>query len=132
EASDAVVTCLPSPAAVAEVVARLLPAFRRGTVWIDMSTNDPHELVRLAELARAQGVETLEAPVTGGVDRAATGEITVLVGGDEAVFAAHREILEAAGGEIVYVGRLGSASTVKLITNLLALAHVLLIGEALM
>ena len=55
-----------------------------------MSTNDAHELQRLAALAAERGIATLECPVTGGVHRAAAGEITVIVGGDEAVFAAHR------------------------------------------
>ena len=62
-----------------------------------MSTNDPHELERLAALAAMRGVATLECPVTGGVHKAAAGEITVIVGGDEAVFAAHRAVLEAMG-----------------------------------
>ena len=55
-----------------------------------MSTNDKHELERLAALLAERGIATLECPVTGGVHHAAAGEITVIVGGDEAVFAAHR------------------------------------------
>jgi 3-hydroxyisobutyrate dehydrogenase-like beta-hydroxyacid dehydrogenase len=134
-ASDAVVTCLPSPAAVADVVAGpdgLLEGLRPGSTWIDSGTNDLHELRRLAALAARQGVETLEAPVTGGVHLAATGEITVIVGGDEAVAAAHWALFEAMGGSVFRVGPLGSASALKVITNLLAFIHLVADGEALM
>ena len=70
---------------MASVVAEeggVLEALAPGGTWIDMSTNDSHELQRLATLAAAKGIETLEAPVTGGVHRAAAGMITVLVGGE--------------------------------------------------
>jgi 3-hydroxyisobutyrate dehydrogenase len=134
-ASDTVITCLPSPGAVTEVVAGpdgLLTGFAAGGTWIDMSTNDRHELLRLAALAREHGVATLEAPVTGGVHKAAAGEITVLVGGDEDVFARHLELLRALGGEVFHIGPLGSASVIKVITNMLAFVHLVAAGEALM
>ena len=82
---DTVITCLPSPAAVTRVVAGeagILAGLRRGGTWIDCSTNDLHELKRLAGLAAVEGIQCLEAPVTGGVHKAASGDITVLVGGE--------------------------------------------------
>src|SRR5262249_29500502 len=112
---DTVFTCLPSPAAAAAVVEELPGAPRPGSRWIDSSTNDRHQIERLATLLRPHGVETLEAPLTGGVHRAETGEITVLVGGDERVFESRRPLLEAIGGEVLYVGPLGSASAMKVI-----------------
>lgn len=135
EAADCVLTCLPSPAAVADVVAGpdgVLAGLRPGGTWIELSTNDAHEVARLAALAAERGVTTLECPVTGGVHKAAAGEITVLAGGDEAVFAAHRELLEAIGGRVIHVGPLGSASVVKVITNMLAFVNLVAVGEALM
>jgi 3-hydroxyisobutyrate dehydrogenase len=134
-AADSVFTCLPSPAAVAAVVTGpdgILAGFGRGGTWIDMSTNDRHELARLAALAAERGVACLEAPVTGGVHKAAAGEITVLVGGDAAVFATHRAALEAMGGQVFHMGPLGSASIIKVITNMLAFIHLVAAGEALM
>ncbi len=133
--SDSVFTCLPSPRAVDEVVSGesgLLGGMRAGGTWIDSSTNDPRELRRLAALATAVGVNCLEAPVTGGVHLAASGEITVLVGGDEEVYAAHLPAFEAIGGRVFHVGPLGSASTIKVITNMLAFVHLVAAGEALM
>jgi 3-hydroxyisobutyrate dehydrogenase len=135
QASDCVITCLPSPRAVSEVVAGaggVLDGLRAGGTWIDMSTNDPHELERLAALASERGVATLECPVTGGVHKAATGEITVIAGGDSAVFATHLGVLEAMGSPVLHVGALGKASIIKVITNMLAFVHLVALGEALM
>ena len=122
--ADVVITCLPSPSAVAVVVERddgMLSSLRRGSTWIDMSTNDKHELLRLAAVAQANGVSTLEAPVTGGVHLAASGEITIIVGGDPDVAGSHMPLLRAMGRRIFHVGPLGSASDMKVITNMLAL-----------
>jgi 3-hydroxyisobutyrate dehydrogenase len=133
--ADAVLTCLPSPAVVAEVVAGefgVLSALRPGATWIDMSTNDRRELLRLADVAAERGVATLEAPVTGGVHLAASGEITVIVGGDPEVVAAHMPLFEAMGGKVFHVGPLGRASDLKVITNMLAFIHLVACGEALM
>jgi 3-hydroxyisobutyrate dehydrogenase len=133
--SDCVITCLPSPRAVVEVVIGpdgILEGLRPGGTWIDMSTGDRHELLRLAGLAAEKGVVTLDAPVTGGVHKAAEGEITVLVGGDDEAFAAHLPLLLALGGAVFHIGPLGSASVIKVITNMLAFIHLVAVGEALM
>ena len=129
---DAVITCMPSPKATAAVLEGVLAGLPAGSTWIEMSTNGPEEIRRFAALAAERGIATLEAPVTGGVHRAAAGEITVLVGGDDALFQAHRPALQAMGGEIVHMGPLGSAAVIKVITNMLAFVHLVASGEAMM
>jgi 3-hydroxyisobutyrate dehydrogenase len=132
---DAVITCLPSPAVSERVLTGedgLLAGLTQGSTWIEMSTNDQDAILRLACLAAERGVATLEAPVTGGVHKAASGEITVIVGGDAQVFATHRPALAAMGGALFHVGPLGSASVIKVITNMLAFIHLVAAGEALM
>jgi 3-hydroxyisobutyrate dehydrogenase len=129
---DALVTCMPSPKATSAVLDEVLPVLARGATWIEMSTNGPDEVRTFANRAAEHGVAMLEAPVTGGVHRAATGEITVLVGGDGALFRAHRAALRAMGGEIIHMGPLGSAATIKVITNMLAFVHLVASGEAMM
>ena len=129
---DAVVTCLPSPAASAAVLEQILPNLKTGGTWIEMSTTEQTEIERISRLAAARGIATLEAPVTGGVHRAAAGEITVLVGGDRAVYETHAPALRAMGGEIFYMGELGKACVIKVITNMLAFIHLVAAGEALM
>ena len=134
-ASDAVITCLPSPTVSEKVLCGrdgILAGFRSGGVWIEMSTLGRDEILRLAAKAAEKGIATLEAPVTGGVHRAAAGEITVLAGGDKALFETHRPALEAMGGEIFHMGPLGSAAVIKVITNMLAFIHLVAAGEALM
>jgi 3-hydroxyisobutyrate dehydrogenase len=133
--ADAVFTCLPSPAASRAVVAGpngVLEGLAKGACWIEMSTNDRDEILALAETARAKGIATLEAPVTGGVHKAAEGAITVLVGGDEALYEKHRPAFEAMGGTVLHMGALGDAAIIKVITNMLAFIHLVATGEALM
>jgi 3-hydroxyisobutyrate dehydrogenase len=133
--ADAVITCLPSPAVAAQVVAGehgVLSSLRPGATWIEMSTTDRNEVQRLAALAAERGVATLEAPVTGGVHLAATGEITVILGGDADVAEAHMPLFRSMGGRIFHVGQLGRASDLKVITNMLAFVHLLACGEGLM
>jgi 3-hydroxyisobutyrate dehydrogenase len=134
ETADTVITCLPSPAAVAAVMTAadgILAGLGPGGTWIEMSTNDLNEVKRLAALAADKGVACLEAPVTGGVHKAAEGEITVLVGGDKAVYEKHQPAFQAMGGTVIYMGPLGSASVIKVITNMLAFIHLVAAGEAL-
>ena len=135
KASDTVFTCLPSSKAVSTVVSAangVLAGLAAGGTWIDMSTNDREETIRLAALLAAKGVAALEAPVTGGVHKAAAGDITVLVGGDQKVYEAHLPMLQAMGGEIIHMGPLGSAAVIKVITNMLAFINLVAVGEALM
>ncbi|WP_284735522.1 NAD(P)-dependent oxidoreductase [Dongia deserti] len=135
EQCDAVITCLPSPAASEAVLAGvdgILAGLKRGSTWIEMSTLGRDEILRLANLAEARGVAVLECPVTGGVHRAAAGDITILIGGDEELFTLHKPALEAMGGAIFHMGPLGSAAVIKVITNMLAFIHLVAAGEALM
>ena len=135
EQVDAVITCLPSPKVSHAVLAGprgILAGLKPGGTWIEMSTNDQAEVEKLEALAQARGVHMLECPVTGGVHLAATGAVTVIVGGDEAIFTQHRAALEAMGNKIFHVGPLGKAAVIKVITNMLAFIHLLAAGEALM
>ena len=129
---DHIFTCLPSPAASEAVLAQMLPAMRPGATWVENSTLGREDVLRLAGLARFTDVPMLEAPVTGGVHLAARGEITVLVGGDVDLYALHLPALQAMGDKIFHMGPLGSAAVIKVITNMLALVHLVAVGEALM
>lgn len=129
---DAVVTCLPSPAASGAVLDQIIAGAKPGADWIEMSTLGREALMPLARRAAAAGLGVLEAPVTGGVHLAARGEITVLVGGEAELLERHRAALEAMGGRIFHMGPLGSAALIKVITNMLAFIHLVACGEALM
>jgi 3-hydroxyisobutyrate dehydrogenase-like beta-hydroxyacid dehydrogenase len=131
-ACDCLITCLPSPAATAAVLEQALPGLRPGSTWIEMSTNDFAEVEALADRAGALGVSTLACPVTGGVHRAETGDITVLVGGAQQVFALHEAALKAMGGRVIHLGGIEQAAVTKVVTNMLAFIHLIAAGEALM
>ena len=133
--ADVVITVLPSPAVSRKVVEGedgIFDNLRSGGIWIEMSTTDLDDLKRLAGLAAERGITVLECPVTGGVHLANSGEITVLVGGDQATFQRVEVLLRTMGGEIIYMGKMGNASVVKVVTNMLAFIHLVAAGEAMM
>jgi len=135
EQVDAVITCLPSPK-ISEAVLTgprgILAGLKPGGTWIEMSTLSSEDVERLAAVAAEKGVRMMEAPVTGGVHKAASGEITVIAGGDNDLFEQHKPALQAMGGEIFHAGPLGKAAVIKVITNMLAFIHLIATGEALM
>jgi len=129
---DHVITCLPSPAVSEAVSAQMLPAMRPGAHWIEMSTLGREEVLDFAAKAAKYDVRMMELPVTGGVHLAAQGNITMLAGGDKDMFDLHLPALQAMGNQVFHMGPLGSASIIKVITNMLAFIHLKACGEAMM
>ena len=133
--ADVVITVLPSPTISRKVVegpGGVFEHLKPGGTWIEMSTTDMDDLLRLTKVAEAKGLSVLECPVTGGVHLANSGEITVLVGGEQATYQRVESILSTMGGEIIYMGKMGNASVVKVVTNMLAFIHLIAAGEAMM
>jgi len=129
---DHVITCLPSPAVSERVLRAILPAMKPAATWLEMSTLGREDVLRLGALAASVGVRMMELPVTGGVHLAAQGKITMLAGGDKDLFDLHLPALQAMGDRIFHMGPLGSASIIKVITNMLAFIHLKATSEALM
>ena len=130
---DMVVTCLPSPAVSAEVMEGadgVLEGLGQGKIWLEMSTTESEEVRRVGEQVAARGAQPLDAPVSGGCHRAATGNISVFVGGERAAFEAAFPALQCMGRRILHTGPLGSASVLKVITNYLASVHLAALAEA--
>ncbi|GLY85838.1 NAD(P)-dependent oxidoreductase [Actinoallomurus iriomotensis] len=107
---------------------------RPGAVWIDMTSNDPAATTPVRERVLARGADVLEAPVGGGVEAARTGTLRIFAGGEEAVFARCRPILEilADPAQIVRVGGHGAGHTAKLLVNLLWFGQAVATAEALL
>jgi 3-hydroxyisobutyrate dehydrogenase len=125
ELGDAtVVVCLlPNTDAVEDVVCRddgLLATLRRGSLIVDMGSSDPRRTTIFAKRAGAAGIDYADAPVSGGVRRARTGELTVMFGGSAAQLARARPVLDAVGTTVIHVGRVGSAHAMKALNNLLS------------
>ena len=134
ESSDLVITCLPSPAACSAVMEGeqgLLQALGPGKIWAEMSTTDASEMARLAERVIATGAAAIECPVSGGCHRAATGNISIFAGADRDTFERMLPVLTTLGRRVLHTGPIGSASTLKVMTNYLATANLLTVCEAL-
>ena len=130
-ACDAVITCLPSPAACAAVVEEMLPEVDGTKIWMEMSTTEVSEVKRLAALVAERGGSAIECPVSGGCHRADTGNISIFAGCDRATFERMLPTLTTLGRRVLHTGEIGSASTLKVMTNYLATANLLTCCEAL-
>lgn len=134
EACDVMITCLPSPAASAAVMESadgVLAGIGAGKIWLEMSTTDAAEIGRLAALVAARGADAVDCPVSGGVHRAATGNISIFAGCERRVFERVLPLLRILGRRILHTGPIGTASTLKVMTNYLATANLLTLCEAL-
>lgn len=130
-ACDAVITCLPSPAASAAVMEEMLPEITTGKIWMEMSTTDADEVKRLGQMVIDQGGAAVDCPVSGGCHRADTGNISIFAGCDRETFDRILPLLKNMGRRILHTGDIGSASVLKVITNYLATANLLTCCEAL-
>lgn len=128
---DAVITCLPSPAASDAVMQEMLPETGPGKIWMEMSTTDEAEVKRLGTMVIEQGGAAVDCPVSGGCHRADTGNISIFAGCDRATFERILPLLTKMGRRVLHTGDLGSASVLKVITNYLATANLITCCEAL-
>ncbi len=131
--TDMLITCLPSPEACSEVLESengIINNIREGQIWIEMSTTDEDQLKKHALLIQEKNAIALEAPVSGGCHRAATGNISIFVGGSREGFEKSLPVLKCLGRKILHTGDFGTASILKVITNYLATVHLVALGEA--
>ena len=135
EKSSIIITCLPSPEVVKNVIEGkngLVNYVNRNHLWIEMSTTDENEMKRLSKLFENKNAEVLESPITGGQHRAESGNISILVSGKRKNFDRAFKLLSTIGHEILFCGKIGNASTLKVVTNFLASTNLVSLGEALM
>lgn len=133
EKVDIVMTCLPYPETVIEVYEGengLVAGASEGKIVIDHSTVGPDLNIRVSNLLKEKGASFLDAPVSGGPMGAANGTLSIMCGGEKETFDRAYDVLKAYGEYIVYVGKTGSGSVVKLINNLLVAVHTAAMSEA--
>jgi 3-hydroxyisobutyrate dehydrogenase len=104
---------------------------RRGDIVVCMSTIDPIVARRLHDGLAARGIAMLDAPVSGGTVRAASGELSILVGGAAGTFAACRDLFQAMGKNLFHVGSIGQGLALKLVNNMLVQTTTVAVCEAL-
>jgi len=131
--ADAIVTMLPAGEHVREVYCRkggVIAAAAAGALLIDSSTIDVATARDVAALAVANGLDMVDAPVSGGVAGAAAATLTFMVGGPDAAFARAKPILEAMGKTIVHAGSAGTGQAAKICNNMILGVSMIAVSEA--
>ncbi|MFJ7971832.1 2-hydroxy-3-oxopropionate reductase [Psychrobacillus sp. NPDC096389] len=134
ENSDVIITMLPASHHVQQVVLGdngVLGGAKKGSIIIDMSSITPVVSKELAATAEKQGVEMLDAPVSGGEPKAKDGTLAIMVGGKEKVFEQVKDVLYAMGAEVTLVGGNGSGTTAKLANQVIVNLNIAAMSEAL-
>jgi len=123
-ACEVVFSSLPTPPVISDMVFGkdgLSHGWKKGDIYVDMSTNSPTLIREIAAAGTRSGVTVLDAPVSGGVPGAEAGTLTIMVGGDEAALEKVKPMLEAMGKKIIRVGDAGCGNTAKLVNNMISL-----------
>lgn len=132
--ASVVITCLPTSDEV-EAVAfgpdGLASTLASGAILVDCTSGDPHESRSIANRLAEQGVDFLDAPVSGGVVGAEAGRLTVMCGGDAVVLERARPVLQAFGAKIILCGPTGAGHAIKALSNALLAIHLWSTGEVL-
>jgi len=129
--ADVAITMLPTSKHVAEAIAALRPGLQAGQVIVDMSSGAPAATRAIAADLAALEVAMVDAPVSGGVSRAVTGELAIMTGGDAAVLDRVDPLLRAMGSTIHRIGELGAGQAMKALNNLVSAGGFLIGIEAL-
>jgi len=135
QASDIIITILPTSAIVEKVLAGdqgVLAGLRPDAVIIEMSSGVPGMTLEFAKLAEQAGGHLVDAPVSGGVPRARTGELAIMFGGSQALLDRVKPVLNCMGTAIQHTGAVGTAHAMKALNNLVSAGGFLIAAEALM
>ena len=133
ESCEVVITSLPSPVEVREVVYGdhgLLAGWKAGDIYVDMSTSSVETIRRVAADARAKGVAVMDAPVTGGSEAAEKGVLVIIAGGEKEDLDRVRGVLQSMSERIYHAGGVGSGTVAKLVNNVISLTANAIMAEA--
>ncbi len=132
--SDIVITCVSDTPDVEEVIlgeSGVSRGARPGSLVVDMSTISPSATRQLAKRLGEQGVEMLDAPISGGSEGAARGTLSIMVGGKATQVERAMPAFRAMGRTITHVGPIGAGQTVKLVNQIVVVVNMLAVGEGL-
>jgi 3-hydroxyisobutyrate dehydrogenase len=130
--ADALITILPTSAHVSQVLGEAESVLAPGSIVIDMTSGVPTVTKNLAERLAAAGVAMIDAPVSGGVKRARSGELAIMVGGSDEDIARIEPVLRAMGASLHRCGGIGAGQATKALNNLVSAAGFLISVEALL
>ena len=129
-----VITMLPNSPHVKTVVMEkdgVLEGAKEGLILIDMSSIAPLASKEICEACKKKGVHMLDAPVSGGEPKAIDGSLSIMVGGDKALFEEMKPILSCMGASIVLCGDVGAGNTTKLANQMIVAGNIAVLAEAL-
>ena len=130
--AEVIITMLPTSREVDEIVDKLLPSLKRGTLWIDATSGDPNVSRETAKRLASKGVGFVDAPVTGATVGAENATLTIMVGGTPEDFGRAEPILKICGKTIIHVGPVGAGHAIKVLTNSIMGATVWITSECLL
>ncbi|MEU5383508.1 2-hydroxy-3-oxopropionate reductase [Kitasatospora cineracea] len=131
--AEVVITMVPADPHVEQAVlgeGGVLENVKAGTLVIDMSSITPQTSIKVEAAARARGVRTLDAPVSGGEAGAVEAVLSIMVGGEAADFAEAKPLFDALGTTVVHVGPAGAGQTVKAANQLIVAVNIQVLAEA--
>lgn len=131
--SDITITCVSDTPDVEQVILGengIIHGAKAGSLVVDMSTISPQATIEIAKQLNANGVQMLDAPISGGSEGAANGTLSIMVGGDGADVARAMPAFQAMGKTITHVGAQGAGQTVKLVNQILVVGNCLAMCEA--
>ena len=127
--AQVVFTSVPGPNEMRALGATLLDAMSPGTAWFDLTTNSPTVVREVHKRFAEKGIALLDAPVSGGPAGANAGKLAIYVGGDKAVFAQNKALLDAIGDQVLHVGDIGAGNVAKLVHNCASITMRMMIAE---
>lgn len=133
--ADVIFTSLPKPQDMEAVTLGpdgIRDAARPGAIYVDLTTNSPLMVRKVANEMTAADIKMLDAPVSGGVAGAVKGTLAIMAGGDKGVFDACMPVFDAFGENIVHVGDIGTGCIAKLVNNMIAFCNMAAAAEGLM
>ncbi|RIH17159.1 2-hydroxy-3-oxopropionate reductase, partial [Shigella dysenteriae] len=132
EQCDVIITMLPNSPHVKEVALGengIIEGAKPGTVLIDMSSIAPLASREISEALKAKGIDMLDAPVSGGEPKAIDGTLSVMVGGDKAIFDKYYDLMKAMAGSVVHTGAIGAGNVTKLANQVIVALNIAAMSE---
>ena len=131
---DVIITMLPNSPHVKEVALGengIIEGAKPGAVLIDMSSIAPLASREIHQALAEKGIDMLDAPVSGGEPKAIDGTLSVMVGGDKAIFERYYDLMKAMAGSVVHTGDIGAGNVTKLANQVIVALNIAAMSEAL-
>ena len=132
--TEIVITMVPDGPEVEQAVLGangVLEGAKKGTIVVDMSSISPMVAQKVGARCEAQGVDFLDAPVSGGEPKAIDGTLAIMVGGKQEIFDKVEPILRTMGSTVVLTGKVGAGNVTKLANQIMVACNIAAMGEAL-